>query len=193
MALLPSPISGNESSFLLKNSAINGVKIPTRTLPTNLKSVLMRIQAVHDSHTSTPQPPKLQEPITKQGSHQLPSFRFDEYMAKMKKKVYEALDQAVPLQEPLKLHEAMRYSLLAPGKRVRPILCIASCELVRGREPMAVPMACAAEMINTMSVIHDDLPCMDDADLRRGIPSSHKVNSVQAETYPLLGEIELYA
>ncbi|KAF7828815.1 geranylgeranyl pyrophosphate synthase, chloroplastic-like [Senna tora] len=69
----------------------------------------------------------------------------------------------------------MRYSLLAGGKRVRPILCIAACELVGGREETAMPAACAVEMIHTMSLIHDDLPCMDNDDLRRGKPTNHKV------------------
>ncbi|KAL3845108.1 hypothetical protein ACJIZ3_002511 [Penstemon smallii] len=90
------------------------------------------------------------------------------------KKVNKALDDAIPLQNPIKIHEAMRYSLLAGGKRVRPILCLAACELVGGDEAVAIPVACAIEMIHTMSLIHDDLPCMDNDDLRRGKPTSHK-------------------
>ncbi|KAK3218489.1 hypothetical protein Dsin_012459 [Dipteronia sinensis] len=90
------------------------------------------------------------------------------------KHVNKALEEAVPLRNPIKIHEAMRYSLLAGGKRVRPVLCIASCELVGGEESIAMPMACALEMIHTMSLIHDDLPCMDDDDLRRGKPTNHK-------------------
>ncbi|GKU99095.1 hypothetical protein SLEP1_g11988 [Rubroshorea leprosula] len=69
----------------------------------------------------------------------------------------------------------MRYSLLAGGKRVRPVLCLAACELVGGQESAAMPAACAVEMIHTMSLIHDDLPCMDNDDLRRGKPTNHKV------------------
>uniref|UniRef100_A0A7N2M5T9 Geranylgeranyl diphosphate synthase n=1 Tax=Quercus lobata TaxID=97700 RepID=A0A7N2M5T9_QUELO len=69
----------------------------------------------------------------------------------------------------------MRYSLLAGGKRVRPMLCIAACEVVGGTESIAMPAACAVEMIHTMSLIHDDLPCMDNDDLRRGKPTNHKV------------------
>ncbi|CAN0911975.1 Geranylgeranyl pyrophosphate synthase, chloroplastic [Linum grandiflorum] len=72
--------------------------------------------------------------------------------------VNQALDAAVPLKEPAKIHDSMRYSLLAGGKRVRPVLCLAACELVGGTEPMAMPAACAVEMIHTMSLIHDDLP-----------------------------------
>ncbi|CAI0451478.1 unnamed protein product [Linum tenue] len=68
----------------------------------------------------------------------------------------------------------MRYSLLAGGKRVRPVLCLAACEMVGGDQSLALPMACATEMVHTMSLIHDDLPCMDDDDLRRGLPTSHK-------------------
>ncbi|TKY70485.1 Geranylgeranyl pyrophosphate synthase [Spatholobus suberectus] len=63
----------------------------------------------------------------------------------------------------------------AGGKRVRPVLCIAACELVGGSEATAIPAACAVEMIHTMSLIHDDLPCMDNDDLRRGKPTNHKV------------------
>ena len=69
----------------------------------------------------------------------------------------------------------MRYSLLAGGKRVRPALCLAACELVGGDIAAAMPSACALEMIHTMSLIHDDLPSMDNDDFRRGKPTNHKV------------------
>ncbi|KAK4784009.1 hypothetical protein SAY86_018377 [Trapa natans] len=104
-----------------------------------------------------------------------PTFDFKSYMLGKAAAVNEALDAAIPLRDPLKIHEAMRYSLLAGGKRVRPILCIAACELVGGTQAMAMPSACAVEMIHTMSLIHDDLPCMDNDDLRRGKPTNHKV------------------
>ncbi|HLW71239.1 MAG TPA: farnesyl diphosphate synthase [Candidatus Binataceae bacterium] len=74
-----------------------------------------------------------------------------------------------------RLFEAMRYSLLAGGKRLRPILTLAACEAVGGRPEQAMNFACAIEMIHTYSLIHDDLPCMDDDDLRRGRPTNHKV------------------
>ncbi len=73
------------------------------------------------------------------------------------------------------LHEACRYSLLAGGKRVRPALVLEFCRLFGGAAEDAVPFAAAVEMIHTFSLIHDDLPCMDDDDLRRGRPTSHKV------------------
>jgi geranylgeranyl diphosphate synthase type II len=69
----------------------------------------------------------------------------------------------------------MRYSLLAGGKRLRPILCLATCELAGGTIEMAMPTACALEMIHTMSLIHDDLPAMDNDDYRRGKLTNHKV------------------
>ena len=75
---------------------------------------------------------------------------------------------------PSSLHEAIRYSLLAPGKRLRPLLTMLACESVGGDLSAALPAACAVEMIHTYSLIHDDLPAMDDDDLRRGLPTSHK-------------------
>lgn len=69
-----------------------------------------------------------------------------------------------------------RYSLLAGGKRIRPALCLAACELVGGTIEQAMPTACAMEMIHTMSLIHDDLPSMDNDDFRRGKPTNHKVS-----------------
>jgi geranylgeranyl diphosphate synthase type II len=76
---------------------------------------------------------------------------------------------------PLRLLEAMRYSLLAGGKRLRPILALAACEAVGGKVEAVLGYACALEMIHTYSLVHDDLPCMDDDDLRRGRPTNHKV------------------
>ncbi|KAI3945378.1 hypothetical protein MKW92_029585 [Papaver armeniacum] len=102
-------------------------------------------------------------------------FNFKTYMYQKGNSVNEALEKSITVKEPVKIHEAMRYSLLAGGKRVRPVLCIAACELVGGDELTAMPSACAVEMIHTMSLIHDDLPCMDNDDLRRGKPTNHKV------------------
>jgi hypothetical protein len=76
---------------------------------------------------------------------------------------------------PATLREAMAYSLMAGGKRLRPALCLGAAELVSGDDAPALPAACALEMIHTYSLIHDDLPSMDDDDLRRGKPTSHKV------------------
>ncbi|KAL6222467.1 hypothetical protein ACLB2K_005859 [Fragaria x ananassa] len=104
-----------------------------------------------------------------------PGFNFKIYMVEKAESVNRALDAAVSLKDPVTIHEAMRYSLLAGGKRVRPVLCLAACELVGGDESVAMPAACAVEMIHTMSLIHDDLPCMDNDDLRRGKPTNHKV------------------
>nr|ACR19637.1 geranylgeranyl diphosphate synthase [Salvia miltiorrhiza] len=102
-------------------------------------------------------------------------FNFNAYVVEKANHVNKALDDAVAVRNPPMIHDAMRYSLLAGGKRVRPMLCIAACEIVGGPQSAAIPAACAVEMIHTMSLIHDDLPCMDNDDLRRGKPTNHKV------------------
>ncbi|MBE9158139.1 polyprenyl synthetase family protein [Nodosilinea sp. LEGE 06152] len=102
-------------------------------------------------------------------------FDLEAYLAEQRQRVEVALDQALALRYPETLYEAMRYSLLAGGKRLRPILCLASCELAGGSVEMAMPTACALEMIHTMSLIHDDLPAMDNDDYRRGRLTNHKV------------------
>ncbi len=73
------------------------------------------------------------------------------------------------------IYDAMEYSLLAGGKRLRPVLLLAVCRMCGGDTETALPFACAVEMLHTYSLIHDDLPCMDDDDLRRGRPTNHKV------------------
>lgn len=80
--------------------------------------------------------------------------------------------QDVPWKE---LLESMRYSLLAGGKRLRPLLCLAFCEAAGGRAEDALSAAAAIELVHTFSLIHDDLPCMDDGELRRGKPTNHRV------------------
>ena len=76
---------------------------------------------------------------------------------------------------PVTIHKAMRYSIFAGGKRLRPILCLAAAEACGGEIENALAPACAVEIMHTYSLVHDDLPCMDDDDLRRGRPTSHKV------------------
>lgn len=87
-----------------------------------------------------------------------------------------ALDAALPKETawPERLHQAMRYSLFAGGKRIRPLLALCACDAVAGSFDEALPFACAVEMVHTFSLIHDDLPAMDDDDFRRGKPTSHK-------------------
>jgi geranylgeranyl diphosphate synthase type II len=91
--------------------------------------------------------------------------------------VEDALARALPPETawPETIHRAVRYSLFAGGKRVRPLLALAAAEAVGGTVEDVLPLAVAVEMIHTYSLIHDDLPCMDDDDLRRGKPTSHKV------------------
>jgi geranylgeranyl diphosphate synthase type II len=103
------------------------------------------------------------------------AFDLASYLQDKKELVEIALDGSLPIVRPEKIYEAMRYSLLAGGKRLRPILCLATCELLGGTEEMSMPTACALEMIHTMSLIHDDLPAMDNDDYRRGKLTNHKV------------------
>lgn len=101
----------------------------------------------------------------------------DRWMKSTRALVEKSLRSAVPAAsaKPATIHRAMRYSLLSGGKRLRPLLCCAASEACGGTVRMALPAACAVEMIHAYSLIHDDLPCMDDDDLRRGRPTSHKV------------------
>lgn len=104
-----------------------------------------------------------------------PAFDLSAYLSKRQLEVDAAIEQSITIVYPEKIYEAMRYSLLGGGKRLRPILCIASCELFGGTAEMAIPTACALEMFHTASLIHDDLPAMDNDDYRRGKPTNHKI------------------
>ena len=99
------------------------------------------------------------------------------YWESRQREVEKALHQLLPPEKtrPATIHKAMRYSIFAGGKRLRPILVLAAAEAVAGHHRNALPLACAVECIHTYSLIHDDLPCMDNDDLRRGKPTSHKV------------------
>lgn len=100
-----------------------------------------------------------------------------EYLKRRQRLVEGALKRWVPggREFPPQVYRAMSYSLFAGGKRLRPILALAAAEAVGGRVADALPLACSLELIHTYSLIHDDLPSMDDDDLRRGKPTSHKV------------------
>jgi geranylgeranyl diphosphate synthase type II len=102
-------------------------------------------------------------------------FDLKAYLADRQAQVEAALNQSIPVVYPETIYESMRYSLMAGGKRLRPILCLATCELFGGTIAMAMPTACALEMIHTMSLIHDDLPAMDNDDYRRGKLTNHRV------------------
>jgi len=99
------------------------------------------------------------------------------YLEDRNRLVDKALDRWLPEDdiEPEIIHQAMRYSVFAGGKRLRPVLAIAAAEAVGGRIEQVLPAACALELIHTYSLIHDDLPAMDDDDFRRGRPSNHKM------------------
>lgn len=99
------------------------------------------------------------------------------YLVSRQKLIERALDRYLPKAKtkPATLHRAMRYSLFAGGKRLRPILCLAAAEACGGKIGNAVPLACALECIHTYSLVHDDLPSMDNDDVRRGRPTCHKI------------------
>jgi len=99
------------------------------------------------------------------------------YLVSRQKLIERALDRYLPKanSKPATLHRAMRYSLFAGGKRLRPILCLAAAEACGGKIGNALPPACAMECIHTYSLVHDDLPSMDNDDFRRGRPTCHKI------------------
>lgn len=103
------------------------------------------------------------------------TFDLKSYLAERRTQVETALDAALSVVYPEQIYEAMRYSLLAGGKRLRPILCLTTCEMMGASAAVALPTACALEMVHTMSLIHDDLPAMDNDDYRRGKLTNHKV------------------
>ncbi|HTN04557.1 MAG TPA: farnesyl diphosphate synthase [Planctomycetaceae bacterium] len=106
-----------------------------------------------------------------------PSGSHDEDLAPFRRLINDRLvDYVAPIDDcPSRLQEAMAYSLLAGGKRLRPVLVLLACEACGGNPVSALPAACALEMVHTYSLIHDDLPAMDDDDLRRGRPTNHVV------------------
>src|SRR5580765_4319188 len=124
------------------------------------------------------------------------------YLARRAVEVNEWLDRLVPSETtpPQQLHRAMRYSLLAGGKRLRPALVLASGEALGADTDDLMPAACAIEMIHTYSLIHDDLPAMDDDDLRRGRPTCHKAfgeavailagDALQTKAYEVLSRLK---
>ena len=105
------------------------------------------------------------------------AFDLERFLASSTASVNEALNKFLPSEKtkPATIHKAMRYSLFAGGKRMRPALCLAATAACGGREADAMPLACAVECIHTYSLVHDDLPAMDNDDYRRGKLTNHKV------------------
>jgi len=98
---------------------------------------------------------------------------FDQWVLRAQASVEQSLERWVPADAPAELGEAMRYAVLGGGKRLRPLLVLATCEVVRGDLNAALRAACAVELIHAYSLVHDDMPCMDDDVLRRGKPTLH--------------------
>lgn len=126
------------------------------------------------------------------------------YLKTRKKIVDDALDEYLPPETdyPAVIFKSMRHSLFAGGKRLRPILCMAAAEAVGGHHSTVMPIACAIEMIHTYSLIHDDLPAMDDDDFRRGKPTNHRIfgegiailagDALLTEAFHLISDAKLY-
>ena len=114
---------------------------------------------------------------TRAGARHPSPFDLQGYLADKTAAVNRALDHFLPREtaRPATIHKAMRYSLFAGGKRLRPALCLAAAEACGGSDEDAMPLACAVECIHTYSLIHDDLPAMDNDDFRRGKPTNHKI------------------
>lgn len=96
-------------------------------------------------------------------------------MDELIKLVDKKLDEFMTVQQPEDLFKSMRYTVLLPGKRLRPVMCLETCRMLGGEIEKAIPAACAIEMLHAQTLIHDDLPCMDNDDYRRGQKSNHKV------------------
>ena len=114
---------------------------------------------------------------TRAGARNQQSFDLTRYLLRQSEAVNRGLDRLLPKAgaKPATIHKAMRYSLFAGGKRLRPALCLAAAEACGGSVEYALPLACAVECIHTYSLIHDDLPAMDNDDYRRGKLTNHKV------------------
>src|SRR6266511_1183831 len=123
-------------------------------------------------------------------------------LERLRAEVEAALDRALPSETtwPATIHRAVRYSLFAGGKRIRPVLVLAAGDAVGSDPAETMPLACALEMLHTYSLIHDDLPALDNDDLRRGRPTSHKVfgeaiailagDALQTQAYQVLSQLE---
>lgn len=96
-------------------------------------------------------------------------------MKELIKLVDEKLDEYLQITYPEEIFKAMKYTLMLPGKRLRPVMCLETVRMLDGNIEEALPIACSIEMLHVQSLIHDDLPCMDNDDFRRGKPSNHKV------------------
>lgn len=97
-------------------------------------------------------------------------------LSEKRRLIEEAIERLLPsaAETPEAIARGMRYALMPPGKRLRPVLCLAACEAAGGDETLAIAPACAVEFVHTFSLVHDDLPAMDDDELRRGRPTLHK-------------------
>jgi geranylgeranyl diphosphate synthase, type II len=133
--------------------------------------------AFFSAHRSAPKPLAFVHSISLEKLMSFAPNNFQAYLSERSAAVDKALRSFLPPAnfKPATIHKAMRYSIFAGGKRIRPILCLAAAEACGGSLEDAMPLACAVECIHTYSLIHDDLPAMDNDDFRRGKPTNHKV------------------
>ena len=141
----------------------------------SLVHALIYAMSTQCAFSFTPAKSYLAGPLAVAATDSATDFCLDDYLHSKKGPIEEALEASVKSRIPQteKICEAMGYSLMAGGKRIRPVLCIAACEMFCGSQETAMPTAVALEMIHTMSLIHDDLPSMDNDDMRRGKPTNH--------------------
>lgn len=156
----------------LRISLIERDRLPPQGRNATLKSV-------KDLRLPPPLPTRTRMPLKQPASEKPSNKAFDltEFLSTRTAAVNEALDCLLPraTAKPATIHKAMRYSLFAGGKRMRPALCLAAASACGGSELEAIPLACAVECIHTYSLVHDDLPAMDNDDYRRGKLTNHKV------------------
>ena len=98
-------------------------------------------------------------------------MKMNDYIELIDKK----LEEFMPVEYPENIFKSMKYTVTLPGKRLRPVMCLETCRMFGGNYEDALPTACAIEMLHAQTLIHDDLPCMDNDDFRRGKPTNHKV------------------
>jgi len=144
--------NGERNKYFFRESACGSVPVSLINLPMSARTATL--------HSKEKEP-----------------FQLESFLAESSAKVNHALDKFLPKSStrPATIHKAMRYSLFAGGKRMRPALCLAAAHACGGNDSQAIPLACAVECIHTYSLIHDDLPAMDNDDFRRGKPTNHKV------------------
>jgi geranylgeranyl diphosphate synthase type II len=162
---------------------MTGSNIKKRTVPARRLAPISRLSAVAEGESACAdrrlsiKQPRMSAKTKHRAAPARPKFDLPRFLDSRTRAVNLALDGFLPpaATRPATIHRAMRYSLFAGGKRMRPALCLAAAAACGGSEASAMPLACAVECVHTYSLVHDDLPAMDDDDYRRGKLTNHKV------------------